>query len=403
MGIGKRAEIRVKKIYVYNFLALIFGIVVALIIGETVVRLVTPQRIYNNCTGEFEGFHEVELNQYYGRFLKKNYRQCTISPDNYRKVDYRTHNSLGARATYEIPYDKPEGQKRIVLIGDSFIYGLNIDDSETIASQLKKLLHADWEIINLGVPGFGTDQSLLLLMQEAEKYNPDVVIYGLYQNDFSNNIALYQHETYKPMFQLTENNNIVLTNFPVSKLEKKTFKPEYTGFDKFMRKRSHLWTLYQEKKSAVKSLFFKHEKKDYFNNYFDSEVYSLEKNYRKEMQYATVLTFSLIKQMELESKKLNARFILLNFPSRLQVNPADQKLLFEGYYNVDKNYFDLERENKIMRQFASEQNITYIDFLPIAQKDWTNLYLRNDGHFSADGTGIVAQEIYKKMKEERWV
>jgi len=403
MGIGKKGVIRIKKRYVYNLLVILFGIIIALIIGELSVRIIAPQRIYNNCTGEFEGFHEVELNQYYGRFLKKDYRQCTVSPDNYKKIDYRTHNSLGARATYEIPYEKTEGQKRIVLIGDSFIYGLNIDDSETIASQLKKLLPADWEVINLGVPGFGTDQSLLLLMQEASKYKPDIVIYGLYQNDFSNNIALYQHETYKPMFQLTENGSIVLTNYPVAKLEKKPFKPEYTGFDKFMRKYSHLWTLYQEKKGAIKALFSKPEKKDYFNSYFDSEVYSLEKNYRQNMQYAMILTLNLIKQMQIESAKGNAEFMLINFPSRLQVNPADQELLFEGYHNVDMDYFELDKENKMMQEFAKEQNMTYIDFLPMAQQDWTKLYFRNDGHFSANGAKMIAQEIYNKMKEERLI
>ncbi len=402
MGIGKKATIRVKKRYVYNFLAIAFGIIVALIIGEITVRLIAPQRVYNRCTGEFEGFHEVELNQYYGRFLKKDYRQCTIDPDNYRQVQYRTHNSLGARATYEISYEKPAGQRRIVLIGDSFIYGLNLDDSETIASQLKKLLPADWEVINLGVPGFGTDQSLLLLMQEVSEYNPDIVIYGLYQNDFSNNIALYQHETYKPMFQLNDKGELVLTNYPVTRFEKKPWKPEYTGFDKFMRKHSHLWTLYQEKKGAIKALFSKPEKKDYFNSYFDSEVYSLEKNYRQNMQYAMILTLNLIKQMQIESTNRNVKFMLLNFPSRLQVNPADQKLLSEGYHNVDMDYFELDKENTIMGQFAKKQNMTYIDFLPTAQQDWTKLYFRNDGHFSANGAKMIAEEIYNKMKEE-WV
>ncbi len=391
---------RIKKKYVYNIVALLFGILVALILGEIILRIFAPQRVYNNCTGIYADFHEVELNPYYGRFLKKNYRQCTIDPDNYRHVQYRTHNSLGARATYEIPYDKPAGQKRIVLVGDSFIYGLNLDDADTIAANLKKLLPAGWEVINLGVPGFGTDQSLLLEIQEASKYHPDVIVYGLYQNDFSNNIALYQHDTYKPMFQLSGNGSLSLTNYPVSKLEEKPFKPEYTGFDKFMRQHSHLWTLYQEKWPAVKALFSSKEKKDYYTSYFDSEVYSIERDYRKEMQYAMVLTFNLVKQMEVQAQAMNASFMLLNFPSRLEVNPGDQAKLFDDYYNTNSGMFQFDKESLIMGQFAQQQNISYIDFYPIAKPDWSKLYLRNDGHFSANGARVVAQEIYGKLRVE---
>ncbi|MBU1849701.1 MAG: hypothetical protein KKH40_03155, partial [Nanoarchaeota archaeon] len=46
----------------------------------------------------------------------------------------------------------------------------------------------DYEVINLGVSGYGTDQELILLQKEGLKYNPDVVILGFYlENDKPDN------------------------------------------------------------------------------------------------------------------------------------------------------------------------------------------------------------------------
>ncbi|MBU0667328.1 MAG: SGNH/GDSL hydrolase family protein [Nanoarchaeota archaeon] len=93
---------------------------------------------------------------------------------------------------FEHKYQKTTDKKRIAIIGDSFMVTIINDSLEkTYPRLLEKMLNEnklDYEVINLGVSGYGTDQELILLQKEGLKYNPDVVILGFYlENDIPDN------------------------------------------------------------------------------------------------------------------------------------------------------------------------------------------------------------------------
>lgn len=46
----------------------------------------------------------------------------------------------------------------------------------------------DAEALNAGVSGFSTAEVIAFLENEGVKYHPDVVIYGLYANDYLDNL-----------------------------------------------------------------------------------------------------------------------------------------------------------------------------------------------------------------------
>jgi hypothetical protein len=72
-------------------------------------------------------------------------------------VDYHI-NYTGLRADPQEAQSKP----RVAVLGDSFTFGIGVDDTETFVS----LLNADEELpgsyVNLGVPGYSTDQEYLV-------------------------------------------------------------------------------------------------------------------------------------------------------------------------------------------------------------------------------------------------
>ncbi len=90
-----------------------------------------------------------------------------------------TINSKGLRDT-EHPYAKPEGVRRILVLGDSFAWGYGVADDEIFTSVLERLLAeregTRWEVINTGVSGWSTDQQYLFLREEGLKYSPDLVL-----------------------------------------------------------------------------------------------------------------------------------------------------------------------------------------------------------------------------------
>ncbi|HEX6898991.1 MAG TPA: SGNH/GDSL hydrolase family protein [Thermoanaerobaculia bacterium] len=71
----------------------------------------------------------------------------------------------------------------IVFVGDSITFGWGVDARDTFVSRVGHAL--DRRTVNLGVPGYGTDQSYLALMHHGRQspLNSALVIYTLTAND----------------------------------------------------------------------------------------------------------------------------------------------------------------------------------------------------------------------------
>ncbi|HIE97894.1 MAG TPA: hypothetical protein EYG03_09265 [Planctomycetes bacterium] len=126
-----------------------------------------------------------------------------------------TINSKGLRDR-EYEYDKPDGVRRILVLGDSYVWGYGVADDEVFTEVLETRLAGDrWQVINSGVSGWGTDQELLFLTHEGFKYSPDVVILAFFFfNDLQNNSSSRQYGLYKPVFL---DSSMQLSNVPVPK------------------------------------------------------------------------------------------------------------------------------------------------------------------------------------------
>jgi len=112
-------------------------------------------------------------------------------------------NSRGLR-DYEYAYDKKPNTKRILLLGDSFIVGLEVAKENLIDTKLEKYLKrlGKFEVINAGTRGYGTDQSYLYLINEGYKYHPGIVIYTFVANDPEDNVTVHNinNRFEKPFF-----------------------------------------------------------------------------------------------------------------------------------------------------------------------------------------------------------
>ena len=121
-------------------------------------------------------------------------------------------NSTRLRMTYDVPYENTAGDQRILILGDSFTFGENVNDDENYPYLLDQHL-ADSTVINAGVHGYGHDQMLIYFQEEGVKYSPDIVIVGFLSTDVSRNVLKFR-DFAKPKFELDEG-ELVLTNTPV--------------------------------------------------------------------------------------------------------------------------------------------------------------------------------------------
>jgi len=100
-----------------------------------------------------------------------------------------SNNSLGWRGRREYREVKPT-EYRVLFLGDSFTYGLGVNDDQTFAVQVEKDLRAGlWsvEVMNAGCPGKGTDYALKCFQTVAHKFHPDLTALGFFGNDFQDN------------------------------------------------------------------------------------------------------------------------------------------------------------------------------------------------------------------------
>jgi len=84
-------------------------------------------------------------------------------------------NKLGFRGP-ETPIHKPSGTKRILIVGDSSVYGHGVSNEQTFGHLLDQALPSDFEVLNLGAPGYSTEQTLNLMEMRGWQLSPDLLI-----------------------------------------------------------------------------------------------------------------------------------------------------------------------------------------------------------------------------------
>jgi len=100
-----------------------------------------------------------------------------------------THNSRGLRSNYEFEERKTDAY-RILMLGDSYTYGLNVNDNETFSHYLQTAYNnkkLNVQVINAGNPGKGTDYAVKFFRFLGNKYHPNLVMLWVFHNDFYDN------------------------------------------------------------------------------------------------------------------------------------------------------------------------------------------------------------------------
>ena len=105
-------------------------------------------------------------------------------------------NSRGFRSP-EVGRTKPEGTRRLLNLGDSFSAGMNVAYGRTYPGLLADRLNQNgesWEVINLAVGDWGTNQQLIALDTLGLDMKPDVVVLQVFPfNDLCNNSVQLAH------------------------------------------------------------------------------------------------------------------------------------------------------------------------------------------------------------------
>lgn len=189
---GRSPRRRSWKRFLQSLLMLIISVVVVLLIAEAIVYGLYRDRIVlfpRYVTDVWRGDFHVR-----GNIPNARYRHKSIDGNWLFMI-----NRNGFRDTRDFDYEKPEGVTRILVLGDSFTIGYEVEQDETYSAILERYLTKQGhnvEVLNAGMSGSSTAEELVFFEQEGIRYDPDLVVVGFYWNDLDDNLKanLYRIE-----------------------------------------------------------------------------------------------------------------------------------------------------------------------------------------------------------------
>lgn len=286
-------------------------------------------------------------------------------------------NRLGFRdSDYDL--DALAGQRPVVFLGDSYIFGWGVERSERISERLADKLRAEGDdvpVLNMGLWGSGTYQAIDVLDAFARRSNPRLVVLGFFiGNDFLDNLAAagLPGDEVAPVDDPADALKFIPLITPDLTAREVLRTSPIVNLVKY-----GLWG-----SSAFRSLFNRLDiRNDRIQLYAPGSSESDEALYGPTLQALTTFVE--------RARELQVPVIVLLIPDHLQ---ALDPQLFEDY--------DRTRPQRILAGHLESIGVDVIDLLP-AFRDATDpqaLYFREDKHWSAPGHELAAGILFDKIR-----
>lgn len=169
-----------KKEQIFRLVAVLLGLGGSALVGEIAIRLLAPDwlryRMEFLASGQtaVEGGSDLEwpIETVEGQFLRfKPNQQFRVANPEYQHAAHI--DEFGGRAT--CARLRSETARAVLLFGDSFTFGIGVEDCDTFASLLASNLEA-FRVVNLGVPGTALPEHLFIASKRQSTIGEGAVL-----------------------------------------------------------------------------------------------------------------------------------------------------------------------------------------------------------------------------------
>ncbi len=178
-----------------NILALIFGISLALVLVEIFFTILP--------VSDSTKTQDVNDAEPYMRFEPNRIVKVSIG----KFFDIKVKKTTNAQGFFDdLSFDSESTQKRVAVIGDSYVQALQVKNDEAIHGRLNSMLGKGWRVNGVGTSGSPLSQYVAYAEYVKKNINPDIYVFVIIENDFDESLYRYKrapgHHYYNDDFQL---------------------------------------------------------------------------------------------------------------------------------------------------------------------------------------------------------
>lgn len=329
------------------------------------------------------------------------------------RIDINAHGTRGV-----FPDKKKIGEHRLLLIGDSFIEGLQVRDKNRIGPQLEPLLADSIKVFQHGYSSWSPLLEFNWLLKKGMAYEPDEVILFLYHNDFFTGTSIGGDPVYTKHAIFDEKNRPISFSFP--KQERSMLQHSIHSFKsiKLIKMLDLMWRLkqaddllptdkFEEKLNCSATDFeqqfveIKKQDQSLINYYWDLVAFYRDTTiWDQNTQAAIDLSLGYIRSMHdfLAQKDVTLKVCLIPLAQQFS-NEGEQSRLTS---HLNGQLIENKGLNQKLTAFCAAEQIEFLDFYKYFKTHKekhpdARLYFDRDTHWNKQGQGVAAQAI-----AERW-
>ena len=365
---------------------------------EASLRLFGPILPGNYTSGAYLERHPV-----YGFFHVRGYDGWQQSTEYFARVRF---NQLGLRDPRD-RYEKPPGTFRILLLGDSFMEAVQVEQRETTAAVLEARLRAlrpdlNVEVINAGVAGWSTGIEGLYLDAEGHRFEPDLVLVGFFiGNDLHDNYYKLQLEgddldkAVKPYFGLARDGQVVKRDPPPP-------PPPSSALLPALRACCRLWNVIE---TGVLNRFGGGQANIplWAAAPMDAPtraLYDVEPS--AEFKEGWEITSQLFGRLKARTDALGVPLAVFVIPDSPQLSENEWRDLM-GDRRVTRGRAEMHAPNRQLEAIAERYRLPLLDLLPVLQQESggssRRFYFNTDQHWNRDAHALAARELERFLVE----
>lgn len=328
-------------------------------------------------------------------------------------------------------YPKLPGFYRVLILGDSFMYGYNASQEHTVAVQLEELIrkniYSKIEVFSLGVASYSGVRYSVLVDLYLNFLKPDIVIVAIDQSDFEEDLqrisdynlhadgAPYYLKNADAMISNQNRRNRITAHGKFESINVRKTDLELRlqiGFSLYARLKGLIHKIASNKLDNLQEIT---------NNASIITYESLVAKYGTDLSkhnigrlavdtimydYETALeryqaTLVCMKHVARICKRNNTTLFIASYPYPWMV--SIREAIPYQYYAFNGRIYDFRNNRvhpRILRTFAQELNIAYINTYPAFMKSKEKNYGNYDPHFNKNGYRLFAETVYQAIADD---